>query len=103
KVKQRSKEALRDARAAASNAERKVDDIAAGVRQGMKGNAPARGTRINLNAASQEELARLPGISQEKARQIVRNRPYTASHQLVDRGILSKAQFDAISSDVTAE
>lgn len=101
-AKQQSKEALQDARIAAANAEQKVNAIAAGVREGVKDKAPAN-SRIDLNSASQDDLAGLPGISEAQARQIIRHRPYTSTHQLVDRGILSDTQFDAISSDIKAE
>ena len=100
-AKQQSKEALHDARTAADHAERKVNDIAAGVREGLKSNTPASKSRTDLNTASQRELSSLPGISGAKARQIIRHRPYASTHELVDRGLLSESQFAAISSDVS--
>jgi DNA uptake protein ComE-like DNA-binding protein len=104
KARQESKEALKNAQIAAAKAERKVDDVAQGIRDGMHGNTSpsAAGSRIDLNTVSSAELAGLPGISQEKARQIVRHRPYRNAHQLVERGILTQAQFDEISDEVTA-
>ena len=61
-AKQQSQEALAEARVAAVNAERAVNDVAAGVREGM--NSPAgSGPPLNVNAASQAELAGLPGVS----------------------------------------
>jgi DNA uptake protein ComE-like DNA-binding protein len=102
-AKQQSKEALKDTRIAAQNAEEKVNAIAAGVRQGMKSNAPAANGRVDLNSASEGQLASLPGISEAKARQIIRHRPYSTAHELVDRGLLTQDQFDAIAPDVKAE
>jgi DNA uptake protein ComE-like DNA-binding protein len=102
KARQQSKEALANARVAAANAEQKVNDIAAGVRAGMKGGAPSASSRVDLNNASAGDLAALPGISEAKARQIVRHRPYSAPHDLVERGLLTGAQYDAIAPDVTA-
>ncbi len=102
KAKQQSKEALQDARIAAGQAERKVNDIADGVKEGLKNKTPSGEPRINLNTASQEKMASLPGISETKARQIVRHRPYASTHQLVSRGLLSESQFSAISSEITA-
>lgn len=105
KAKQESKEALADARVAAANAEQKVNDVAAGVRQGLKNNTPNKpdaGSRTDLNTASASDLAALPGISEQKARQIIRHRPYASPHALVDRGLLTEDQYAAIAPDVTA-
>ncbi len=102
KAKQQSKEALADARVAAGRAEQKVNDIADGVKDGLQSKTPSSAPRIDLNTASQKELSSLPGISEPKARQIIRHRPYASAHQLVDRGLLSESQFAGISSDVTA-
>ena len=105
KAKQDSKEALADARSAAANAEGTVNAIASGVKQGIHGNVavapPAPASRVDLNTASESDLAALPGISNEKARQIIRRRPYTSAHQLVGRGLLSQPQFEQIAPDVT--
>jgi competence protein ComEA len=102
KAKQDSKEALADARSAAANAEGTVNAIASGVKQGIHGNvAAAPASRVDLNTASESDLAALPGISNEKARQIIKRRPYTSAHQLVGRGLLSQPQFEQIAPDVT--
>ncbi|HEV2273819.1 MAG TPA: helix-hairpin-helix domain-containing protein [Acidobacteriaceae bacterium] len=101
KARQQSKEALEQARIAAANAQRKVDDIAAGVRQGMKAGRPGERSSVDLNTASASELASLPGISEAKARQIIRHRPYASTHQLVDRGLVSESRFAEISPHLT--
>ena len=73
-AKQGSKEALADARVAAANAEQAVNDVAAGVKQGLDSKTtPAGNARLDLNAASEADLASLPGISVGKARQIIRS------------------------------
>lgn len=104
KAKQDSKEALANARVAAANAESEVNAIASGVREGIrtKPGAPAEGSRVNVNTASEDDLAALPGITPSKAKQIVRHRPYASVHQLVSRGLLSQSELDKISSDITA-
>ena len=101
-AKQGSKVALADARVAAANAERAVNDVAAGVKQGLdnKSAAPAGG-RLDLNDASEADLASLPGISAGKARQIVEHRPYVSSHDLVKDRLLTERQFDEIAPKVT--
>jgi DNA uptake protein ComE-like DNA-binding protein len=101
-AKQGSKEALADARVAAKNAEQAVNDVAAGVKQGLDSkSAPAGTGRLDLNDASEADLAALPGISAAKARQIIDHRPYTSSHDLVKSGVLTESQFDEIGPKVT--
>lgn len=102
-AKQQSKEALEEARIAAANAERAVNDVAAGVKQGLHNdNGPAGRGRIDINDASEADLASLPGISLSKARQIIHHRPYASTHDLVKAGLLTQQQFDDIAPKVTA-
>jgi DNA uptake protein ComE-like DNA-binding protein len=101
-AKQGSKEALADARVVAKNAEQAVNDVAAGVKQGLDGKAPAGTARLDLNSASEADLSSLPGISTEKAKQIIRHRPYTSPHDLVASGILTEGQYEEIAPKVTA-
>ncbi len=101
-AKQGSKEALADAKVAAANAERAVNDVAAGVKQGLDSkSAPSGGARMDLNDASEADLATLPGISVSKAKQIIRHRPYTSTHDLVKSGVLTESQFDDIAPKIT--
>jgi DNA uptake protein ComE-like DNA-binding protein len=101
-AKQGSKEALADARVAAKNAEQAVNDVAAGVKQGLDNkSAPAATGRLDLNDASEADLAALPGISVAKAKQIIDHRPYTSSHDVVKAGVLTERQFDEIAPKVT--
>jgi DNA uptake protein ComE-like DNA-binding protein len=101
-AKQESKAALAQAQVAAQNAEQAVNDVAAGVKQGLDTNkAPAGNARIDLNDASETDLASLPGISLGKARQIIQHRPYISSHDLVKSGLLTEQQFDDIAAKVT--
>ncbi len=101
-AKQGSKEALADARVAAANAERAVNDVAAGVKQGLDGKStPGGSARVDLNDASESDLSALPGISSSKARQIIHHRPYSSTHDLVKDGVLTQGQFDQIAPQVT--
>jgi DNA uptake protein ComE-like DNA-binding protein len=100
-AKQASKEALAQARVAAANAEQTVNDVAAGVKQGLNSKTPADNARIDLNGASEADLTSLPGISVVKARQIIQHRPYTSTHDLVTSGVLTEHQFDDVAPKVT--
>jgi len=108
-VKQGAKEAAAEAKVATANAGRELKDIAAGVRQGLhtsgsdgaSGPKPSAG-RIDLNSASEEDLAGLPGIGDSKAKEIIAARPYGSSHDLVGKGILSESHYERIARKVTA-
>jgi DNA uptake protein ComE-like DNA-binding protein len=91
---------LADARVAAKNAEQAVNDVAAGVKQGLD-NKSAPSSRVDLNSASGADLTALPGISAHKAKQIIDHRPYASSHDLVKKGLLTEAQFEEIAPKVT--
>ena len=107
-VKQGAQQAAADAKVAAANAERKVDDIAAGVKQGLKSDSkPSPGTdsagTVDINSASATELQSLPGISGARARRIIDNRPYSSAHDLVSKGVVSEAEYSRISGKVVAQ
>ena len=102
-AKKQSAEALAQARVAAANAEKAVNDVAAGVKQGLNSKTPAGGGRLDLNSASEADLASLPGISPGKASQIIRHRPYNSSHDLVKSGVMSESQFEEIAPRVTVQ
>ena len=98
-AKQGAKEAVAATQAAAAEAERDVNDVAAGVKQGIHENAPP----VDLNAATQVRIATLPGISLSKAGDIVKGRPYASPHELVSRGLLTGDQYAKIAGQVIAK
>jgi DNA uptake protein ComE-like DNA-binding protein len=105
-VKQDAQEAAANAKVAAAKAERKVDDIAAGVREGLNNGdkpAPGRPGVVNINAAGVDRLSGLPGISATRAQRIVDGRPYASPHDLVDKGIISEAEYQRISGRIVAQ
>jgi DNA uptake protein ComE-like DNA-binding protein len=102
-VKAGAKVAAADAKVAAANAEREVNDIAAGVKQGLHNNAsPNSSGSVDINSASQARLTTLPGITAARARRIVDNRPYSSPHDLVSKGVLTRAEYDQISGQIVA-
>src|SRR5580658_6973332 len=109
-VKQDAQEAAANAKVAAAKAERKVDDIAAGVKEGLNSDKPAPGRAvspgrtesIDINSASAGRLTTLPGISAARAQHIVDGRPYSSPHDLVDKGLISEAEYQRISDKVVA-
>jgi len=101
-VKQGAKQAAADAKVAAANAERKINDVAAGVKEGLKNGSPVD-TSININSASAGQLETLPGITRSRAERIIKGRPYSDPQDLVSKGILTQAQLDRISGQITAK
>jgi DNA uptake protein ComE-like DNA-binding protein len=107
-VKAGAQQAAADAKVAAANAERKVDDIAAGVKEGIHSDtkpspgANAAGT-VDINAASANQLESLPGIGGTRAQRIIDNRPYSSPHDLVSKGIVSEAEYGRISGRIVAD
>lgn len=103
-AKQDAQQAAANARVAAAEAERKVNDIAAGVKDGMhSGNAGKPGAGVlDINSASADDLSSLPGISQARAQRIVAARPFSSPHDLVSKGLVSQAEYQQISGQVVA-
>jgi len=102
-VKQGAQQAAADAKLAAANAERKVNDIAAGVREGLHTDGKPSAGSIDINSASASQLEMLPGISAARARRIIDNRPYTSPHDLVSKGVVSEAEYSRVSTKIVAD
>jgi len=102
-VKAGAQQAAADAKVAAANAERKVDDIAAGVKAGMHDNEKPSAGVIDINTATTSQLETLPGISGTRAQRIVDNRPYTSPHDLVAKGVVSEAEYARVSGKIIAD
>jgi DNA uptake protein ComE-like DNA-binding protein len=100
-AKRQSKEALAQAKVAAANAEQAVNDVTAGVKQGLDNKASASSDRVDINTASEVDLASLPHISVAKAKQIIRHRPYATTQGLVRAGVLTQDQFDDIAPKIS--
>ncbi len=59
-------------------------------------------SKTDLNTATAEALAALPGMDQATAQKIIDNRPYKNPQQLVAKGIVTKEAFAKISRLVAA-
>jgi DNA uptake protein ComE-like DNA-binding protein len=99
-AKPKLEEAGRKLGEAAKTAADDAQAAAEGVREGWN-----RGTHapLDLNGASETDLAGLPGISRRDAHRIVANRPYGDRHDLVTKGVLTDEQYAAIHDSVTAK
>ena len=56
--------------------------------------------RVDLNTATREELAMLPGLDYPTADKIIAARPFNSPTDLVNRNILNRSQWDRISDRV---
>jgi len=70
--------------------------VVSGIREGWNRD------KLNLNSASKDQLASLPGISSREADQIIEARPFKSTDELVTRHILSKDEYDKIADRITA-
>ena len=99
-----AKQAAAEAKVAAANAQRETKDIVAGVREGLHNNKSGDNGSgsIDINSASAARLSTLPGITAARARRIVNNRPYAEPHDLVSKGVLTRAEYAQISDQIVA-
>ena len=51
---------------------------------------------VDLNTAPQRRLEQLPGITPSMAHRIVEGRPYAEAEDLVERGLLTRREFERI-------
>ena len=80
---------------ATAAAKRNAGAIARGVAEGLMRKGP-----LDINQASQKQLATLPGITPELADAIVKNRPYASTPELVRKHVLSKPQFNRVKAQI---
>jgi len=79
-------------------AKRDAKAIAEGIREGWSRDKP-----LDLNTATKEQLESLPEISAAEADRVIAARPYDEPRDLVNRHILSNAQYAKIADRVTVK
>ncbi|QJR10278.1 hypothetical protein DSM104443_01332 [Usitatibacter rugosus] len=74
--------------------------------QDKKAPAPAAAKAealMDINTASEKDLATLPGIGEARAKAIVKGRPYKGKNELKDKKIVPENVYDGIKDKVIAK
>jgi DNA uptake protein ComE-like DNA-binding protein len=89
------------AKTAQATAELKQDAqaVAQGVREGLT--RPSSDKPLDLNKASKAQLMSLPGMDDAAADRVIAGRPYSSEHQLLEKRILSRDEYNKIADSIT--
>src|SRR5215813_6604684 len=74
-----------------------------GQKPSSPSNATAKTDLMDINSASKEELATLPGIGDAYSQKIVDGRPYAKKTDLVKKKIIPQATYDKIQDKIIAK
>ena len=66
----------------------------------LTGRSEHKEQKVELNTATRERLASLPGLTDADVDRIIAHRPYGFRRDLVRKGVLSEAKFHTIRDDV---
>ena len=69
--------------------------VAQGIKEGLSSKRS-----VDLNKAPKDDLASLPGVTDQQANRIIAERPYANTHQLVTRRILTEDEYSRIQDRV---
>jgi DNA uptake protein ComE-like DNA-binding protein len=83
---------------ATSNLKRDTKAVAEGVKEGLTSTSKRS---IDLNTASKDDLASLPGVTARQVDRIVAERPFATTRQLVTRRVVSEDEYAQIQDRVT--
>lgn len=93
KAAEKAKPAIQEAAKKAGEAARTAAEEAKAAAQGAREGWERSSHRVDVNSATEDQLAAVPGISRRDARRIIANRPYQNARDLVDKGVLSEDSY----------
>ena len=101
-TKPQSPEQLRQQTAAATaTLKEDAKAVAGGVKDGLT--RPSSDKPLDLNSASRSQLQSLPGIDSATADRIVAGRPYSSEHELLDKHIVSRDEYNKMADRITVK
>ena len=68
-----------------------------------KADAPKKAEPMDINSASEKDLATLKGIGETRAKAIVKGRPYKGKDDLVAKKVLTQKVYDDIKDQIIAK
>jgi DNA uptake protein ComE-like DNA-binding protein len=68
----------------------------------ISASAPAPEARVDINAATMDELLKVPGLARPWAERIVRFRPYRTKADLKEKGVVTSEVYEHIKDYVIA-
>lgn len=69
----------------------------------LKGGDKEKKGLIDINSATAAELTSIKGIGDKRAKKIIDNRPYKSKDDLVQKKVLSQANYDKIKDQIVAK
>jgi competence protein ComEA len=64
----------------------------------LKGKSAHKHAKVDLNSATREELAALPGVNEATADKIIAARPMKSVHELLSKGIVTEPEYKKLFS-----
>jgi competence protein ComEA len=96
-----SKDAAKKSEAAAKDATKKAAEPPKAA-EPAKADAP-KAELMDINSASEKELATLKGIGDVRAKAIVKGRPYKGKDELVQKKIIPQSVYDGVKDQIIAK
>jgi DNA uptake protein ComE-like DNA-binding protein len=91
-----------DTAAATATVAGDIKGAAEGLRDGLHQEVhSSTSSTVNINTASRPDLETLPGVDPVVANLIIHHRPYGSTNDLVKKHVLTRGQFDQLSSRVS--